>query len=107
MDETCELAAMVGRLRQDSINRKVANALVELAPAALKFSIIEIGHLPIYNQEDDENPPAAWLSAVILTVVFSPGPTWKSAGVRLQIRRSVVEEKCRKSHFSAQQSAQE
>jgi chromate reductase len=38
----------------------VANALVELAPAVLKLSIIEIGHLPIYNQDGDENPPAAW-----------------------------------------------
>src|SRR5215207_8665120 len=37
-----------------------ANALAELAPATLKFSIIEIGHLPIYNQDGDENPPAAW-----------------------------------------------
>jgi chromate reductase len=39
----------------------VANALAELAPATLKLSIIEIGHLPIYNQDGDENPPAAWI----------------------------------------------
>jgi chromate reductase len=51
---------IVGSLRKDSINRKVAGALAELAPAALKLSIIEIGHLPIYNQDGDENPPAAW-----------------------------------------------
>jgi chromate reductase len=38
----------------------VASALAELAPASLKLSIIEIGHLPIYNQDGDENPPAAW-----------------------------------------------
>jgi NAD(P)H-dependent FMN reductase len=52
---------IVGSLRKDSINLKVTNALAELAPAALKLSIIEIGHLPIYNQDADENPPAAWM----------------------------------------------
>ena len=60
MDKTCDVAVIVGSLRVDSINRKVANALAELAPAALKLSIVEIGHLPIYNQDGDENPPAAW-----------------------------------------------
>jgi chromate reductase len=60
MSERYDVAVIVGSLRKDSINRKVANALVELAPAALKLSIIEIGHLPIYNQDGDENPPAAW-----------------------------------------------
>jgi len=60
MSEIYDVAVIVGSLRKDSINRKVANALVELAPAALKLSIIEIGHLPIYNQDGDENPPAAW-----------------------------------------------
>ncbi len=60
MDRTRDVAVLVGSLRKDSINRKVANALVELAPAALKLSIIEIGHLPIYNQDGDENPPAVW-----------------------------------------------
>jgi chromate reductase len=36
-------------LRKDSINRKVANPLAEVTPATLKLSIVEIGHLPIYN----------------------------------------------------------
>jgi chromate reductase len=60
MNKTRNVAVIVGSLRKDSLNRKVANALAELAPAALKLSIIDIGHLPIYNQDDDENPPAAW-----------------------------------------------
>ena len=62
MDRTRDVAVIVGSLRKDSINRKVANALAELAPAALKLSIVEIGHLPIYNQDGDENPPLAWTS---------------------------------------------
>jgi chromate reductase, NAD(P)H dehydrogenase (quinone) len=59
MDKIRDVAVIVGSLRKDSINRKVANALAELAPSGLKLSIIEIGQLPIYNQDGDENPPAA------------------------------------------------
>jgi chromate reductase len=60
MDNVRNVAVIVGSLRKDSINRKVANALAELAPAALKLSQVDIGDLPIYNQDDDESPPAAW-----------------------------------------------
>src|SRR6266481_9469554 len=60
MDKVRNVAVIVGSLRKDSINRKVANALTELAPASLKLSVVDIGHLPIYNQDGDENPPAAW-----------------------------------------------
>src|SRR5208282_2971652 len=60
MDKIHDVAVIVGSLRKDSINRKVANALVELAPAALKLSVIEIGQLPIYNQDGDENPATEW-----------------------------------------------
>jgi len=60
MNKTYDVAVIVGSLRKDSINRKVANAIAELAPTLLKLSIIEIGHLPIYNQDGDENPPVAW-----------------------------------------------
>lgn len=60
MDRTRNVAVIVGSLRKDSINRKVANALVELAPEGLKLRIVEIGQLPIYNQDEDVNPPSAW-----------------------------------------------
>jgi len=56
-----DVAVFVGSLRKDSINRKVANALSEVAPSSLKLRIVEIGNLPIYNQDDDSNPPAAWV----------------------------------------------
>src|SRR6266851_3422827 len=60
MDKVRDVAVIVGSLRRDSINRKVANALAEVAPADLKLSIVEIAELPIYNQDGDESPPAAW-----------------------------------------------
>src|SRR4051794_5920732 len=61
MDRILDVAVLVGSLRKDSINRKVANALIQLAAADLKLSIIEIGQLPIYNQDDDAKPFAEWI----------------------------------------------
>ena len=55
------VAVLVGSLRKDSINRKVAHALVELAPASLKLDIVEIGQLPLYNQDSDQDPPKAYI----------------------------------------------
>jgi chromate reductase len=60
MSKTYDVAVIVGSLRKDSINLKVANAIIELASTTLRLSIIDIGHLPIYNQDGDENPPVAW-----------------------------------------------
>lgn len=55
-----DVVVLVGSLRKDSINRKVAKALVELAPAAICPKIVEIGQLPLYNQDFDGDPPPAW-----------------------------------------------
>jgi chromate reductase len=55
-----KVAVFVGSLRKDSINRKVAKALAELAPSSLDLEIVEIGNLPLYNQDAEANPPAEW-----------------------------------------------
>lgn len=60
MDQPRDVAVIVGSLRKASINRMVANALAELAPAGLKLGIVEIGQLPLYNQDGDDDPPAEW-----------------------------------------------
>ena len=61
MNQSRDVAVLVGSLRRDSINRKVANALIALAPPELKLEIVEIGQLPLYNQDlDTAEPPAAW-----------------------------------------------
>lgn len=60
MDRPRDVAVIVGSLRKGSINRMVANALAELAPAELKLGIVEIGQLPIYNQDGDDDPPGEW-----------------------------------------------
>src|SRR5579872_2605573 len=55
-----DIAVIVGSLRKESFSRKIANALRELAPAALKLEIVEIGQLALYNQDLDADPPPAW-----------------------------------------------
>ena|SRR5690554_1829618 len=56
-----KIAALVGSLRKDSLNRKTAENMIRLAPDHLEMEIVEIGHLPHYNEDlDTENPPAEW-----------------------------------------------
>jgi len=52
------IAVVIGSLRKDSLNRKMAKALAAIAPPSLSLEIVEIGQLPLYNQDDDANPPA-------------------------------------------------
>lgn len=47
------IAVFVGSLRKDSFNRRLANALARLAPPEFTFRQLEIGDLPLYNQDDD------------------------------------------------------
>lgn len=48
-----QIAVIVGSLRRDSFNRKLATALAQLAPQDFTFKQLEIGDLPLYNQDDD------------------------------------------------------
>jgi chromate reductase, NAD(P)H dehydrogenase (quinone) len=59
---TSHCAVIVGSLRKDSFNRKMANALISVAPDSLRLEIVEIGDLVLYNQDLDENPPATWIA---------------------------------------------
>ena len=50
-----QIAVVVGSLRRDSFTRKLANAIVKLAPPEFSFKQVQIGDLPLYNQDDDAN----------------------------------------------------
>ena len=58
---TKKIAVFVGSLRRESFNRKMAKVFTALAPESLMLEIIEIGGLPLYDQDcDDEGkPPSA------------------------------------------------
>ena len=53
-----QIAVVVGSLRRDSFNRKLAGAIVKLAPQEFSFKQLQIGDLPLYNQDDDANQAA-------------------------------------------------
>jgi chromate reductase len=60
---TRRVAVLVGSLRKGSFTRRVAQALQAMQPGGLELDIVEIGELPLYNQDlETEKPPAAWIA---------------------------------------------
>ncbi|HEY0629380.1 MAG TPA: NAD(P)H-dependent oxidoreductase [Sphingomicrobium sp.] len=55
-----KIAIIVGSLRKDSINRKIARSICAIRGDNLDCSIIDIGNLPLYNQDLDGDPPEQW-----------------------------------------------
>ena len=49
------IAVVIGSLRRNSFNRKLATAIAKLAPPEFRFHQVAIGDLPLYNQDDDAN----------------------------------------------------
>ena len=54
-----QIVVVVGSLRRDSFNRKLATAVAKLAPPEFSFKQVQIGDLPLYNQDYDENQAAS------------------------------------------------
>jgi len=56
-----KIAALVGSLRKDSFNKKVAENLIRLAPENIEMEIVQIDQLQYFNEDlDTETPPEAW-----------------------------------------------
>jgi chromate reductase len=53
-----QIAVLVGSLRRESFNRRLAHAVAKLAPAEFSFKELKIDDLPLYNQDDDANQAA-------------------------------------------------
>jgi chromate reductase, NAD(P)H dehydrogenase (quinone) len=56
-----KIAILVGSLRKGSLNRKVARSICAIRNDNLDCSMIEIGDLPLYNEDLDANPPEQWV----------------------------------------------
>jgi chromate reductase, NAD(P)H dehydrogenase (quinone) len=76
---THKVAVLIGSLRKESFNRKVANAVQALKPAGLEFVEVPIGDLPFYNEDlDTASPPQQWtqfrerIKAVDAVLFFTP-----------------------------------
>jgi chromate reductase len=54
-----KIGVVIGSLRQDSFNRKLALAIAHLAPSDFTFEHLRIDDLPLYNQDHDGNPAAS------------------------------------------------
>ncbi len=50
-----QIGYVIGSLRKESHNRKLANALIKLGPPDFNFKELRIGDLPLYNQDDDRS----------------------------------------------------
>ncbi|MCB1622973.1 MAG: NAD(P)H-dependent oxidoreductase [Pseudomonadales bacterium] len=50
-----QIVVLVGSLRKESFNQRLADAIARLAPPEFTFSPLEIGDLPLYDQDDDQH----------------------------------------------------
>ncbi len=57
-----KIAVLIGSLRKDSFNKKVAAELIKMAPKSLELEIVEIGHLPLYNEDLENNTPKEYVA---------------------------------------------
>jgi chromate reductase len=55
------IAILVGSLREGSLNRRVARSICAIRGDNLDCQMVEIGDLPLYNQDLDGNPPKEWV----------------------------------------------
>jgi chromate reductase, NAD(P)H dehydrogenase (quinone) len=51
------IAVLVGSLRKESYNLKTAKALMAMASENLSLELVQIGDLPLYNEDIDKTPP--------------------------------------------------
>lgn len=52
-----KVVVLVGSIRANSINQRLARALVRLAPQDLHFEFARLDDLPLFNQDHDQDPP--------------------------------------------------
>lgn len=61
MPERRDVAVLIGSLRQQAYSRKLAMAMIQLAPPALGLRVVELGELSLFNQDLEAQPPAPWV----------------------------------------------
>lgn len=56
-----KIGVVVGSIRENSFSERVAKALIALLPEGFEAETLQIDHLPLYNQDSDNNPPQEYL----------------------------------------------
>jgi NAD(P)H-dependent FMN reductase len=73
-----DVAVIIGSLRKGSYTRKIARALIQLAPSGLRCREVDIGKLEMYNEDFDRRPPPSWkrfreqISAARAVLIVTP-----------------------------------
>ena len=59
-----KIAVLLGSLRKQSFTKAVVEALINQSPKEMEYEILDIGYLPLYNQdlESENREPKEWLS---------------------------------------------
>ena len=60
MSKPLDVIAIVGSLRAASLTRRVVLTLAAMMRDAMTIEVLDIGVLPLYNQDLDSTPPAPW-----------------------------------------------
>ena len=60
MNRRFEIIVLVGSLRRESVTRKVARALIAVAQPSLALRELDLGPLPMYNEDLEAGPPEPW-----------------------------------------------
>lgn len=61
MEKPVNVCVLVGSLRKASYNGMLANAMISLSPSSMKLETVEIGQLPLYNEDLEAGaPPTQW-----------------------------------------------
>ena len=89
MSKVYSVAVLVGSLRKDSLNRKVAHALAQLAPPHLKLNIVEIGELALYNEGSRPYGQSVFSGKPGAVISVSPGAIG-GFGANHHLRQSLV-----------------
>lgn len=55
-----QIAVLIGSASKTSASRLVVKHLQKIAPASIQLNIVEIGDLPLYDRDLDENSPAEY-----------------------------------------------
>ncbi len=59
MNDTVRILGIAGSLRRESYNRSALRAAIQLAPAGAQVETFELDEIPIFNQDNEKDPPPA------------------------------------------------
>jgi chromate reductase len=78
MSNPLTILGIAGSLRKKSFNRAALRAAQQLAPEGVKLEIFDLEGIPVFNQDEEQNPPEkvkqlkAWIRAADAILFVTP-----------------------------------